>query len=379
MIEKHIAGADLLNPVGLVEEFEKAIRQELDFEIEASHIERFGRNFQHDDTVYIPLVYRELSTKRVITMEHVQGVRLSDVLERVLPQFDRKVIAARGAQLVLKQIFDHGFFHADPHPGNILILDGNVIGVLDFGMMGSLTERHREQLGLVMMGVVNRDARRVTATLLRLSGNPHVEKREQLENDIGKMLEEYTSIPIRDIRLEDLLNRAVRIVMHYRLRVAPDFLLLMRSIVTIESIARRLDPEFDMMEHLRPFAKKLLRDRLSPGSVARDLYASASDFGALFKDLPLDLRELLEQLKQGRTKIVFEIKGLDPMLRSHEQISHRLVTALVTSALIIGSSLIAFSNLAPKWHGVPVLGIVGFIVAALVGIRLLWASFRKHG
>lgn len=378
LLEKHVTGADLFNPVGLVEEFEKAIRQELDFEVEASHIERFGRNFQRDNTVYIPKVYREYSTKRVLTMEHIHGTKLADLFDKELPLFDRKLIAARGADLVLKQIFVHGFFHADPHPGNIMILENDVIGLLDFGMMGYLPLRHREQLSTLLLGVVNKDARRVTATLLRMSGNPHVENRNQLENDIGKMIEEYTSIPIRDIRLEDLLNRCAKLVMTYRLRIVPDFMLLIRALVTMDGIARKLDPGFDMVMHARPFAKRLLREQFSPRSVAGDLYSSLSDFGVLLKDLPLDVREIVEQFKQGRTKIVFEIKGLDPMLRSHEAISHRIVIALVTSALIIGSSLIAFSDLVPQWHGIPVLGLVGFIIAAVIGVYLLLTSLRKH-
>jgi len=314
----------------------------------------------------------------VLTMEHIHGTRLSDLFEKEIPPFDHKLIAARGADLVLRQIFVHGFFHADPHPGNILILEGNVVGLLDFGMMGFLPSRHREQLSTLLLGVVNRDAHRVTATLLRLSGNPWVEKREQLENDIGKMIEEYTSTPIRDIRLEDVLNRMVRIIMTYRLRIVPDFMLLMRALVTMDGIARRLDPNFDMMLHARPFAKRLLRERLSPRTVAGDLYSSMSDFGILLKDFPLDVREIVEQFKQGRTKIVFEIKGLDPMIRSHEAISHRIVIALVTSALIIGSSLIAFSDLVPQWHGIPVLGLAGFVAAAIIGVYLLLTSLRRH-
>jgi ubiquinone biosynthesis protein len=191
LMEEHIQGTDILNPVGIIREFERSIRKEIDFTIEASHIERFGRNFQEDTTIYIPQVYRSYTTRKVLTMEFINGIKVSNIDALLESGNDPKIIANRGATLVLKQVFEHGFFHADPHPGNILVLDNNIICLLDFGMMGVLFPKHREYLGSIVVAIVNRDAERITKALLQFSSSNHIENIEGLEYQIFELIEQY--------------------------------------------------------------------------------------------------------------------------------------------------------------------------------------------
>ncbi|MBC8527218.1 MAG: AarF/ABC1/UbiB kinase family protein [Candidatus Cloacimonetes bacterium] len=378
LMEKHIKGMDILNPVGIVKEFERSIRKEIDFKIEATHIERFGRNFQDDMNIYVPKVYRNYTTKKILTMEFIDGIKVSNIEAVLKSGNDPKIIASRGADLVLKQIFEHGFFHADPHPGNILVLNNNIICFLDFGMMGVLLPKHREYLGSIIIGIVNKDAKRITKTLVLFSTNSRIENIERLEYQVSELIEQYSYLPLKDINVGELLNKGIKLILVHKIEIPPDLYLLSKALITIESVGRNLDPDFDMVKHTEPFAKKLLKERLSPRKLAKDLYLSATEFTLLLRDFPSEIREIIKQIKLGQFKIEFEHKGLEPMLKKHDQISNRIAFAIVLASLIIGSSLIVLSGIPPKWNGIPIIGIVGFLGAGLMGFWLL-VSILRHG
>jgi ubiquinone biosynthesis protein len=378
LMERHIQEMDILHPVAVVEEFERSIKREIDFNIEAAAIERFGRNFQNDSTIYVPKVYRDYSTSKVLTMEFIDGVKASSTEALINAGLDPKVLASRGADLVLKQVFEHGFFHADPHPGNMVALPGNVVCFLDFGMVGSLSLGHREALSNILVGVVNQDAAGITKTVLKLARNQYIEDVEQLEYEIYELLEQYSYRSLKSVNMGVLLNQMVGLVVKHRLKIPPNFYLLSKALITIEGVGRVLDPDFDMVKHTEPFAKKLLKERLNPLKLTKDFYLSAIDLSILLRDLPAETREILAQIKEGKTKIEFEHKGLDPMLRTHDQISNRLVFAIVLAALIVSSSLIVLSGIPPLWNGIPMIGIVGFLVSGIMGFGLL-ISILRHG
>jgi len=207
LVERHIHGMETLDAVGIVREFSRTIKRELNFDTEAGNIERFARNFRSDTTTYVPKIYRHLSTDKVLVMEFVEGIKVSDFDALTDANLDLELIADRGADIILKQIFEHGFFHADPHPGNILILPDNVICLLDYGMTGTLTGRNREQLGYLIYGIVRRDARRMTRSLLRLSQHESTETVESLEADIADFVEQHLYRPLKDMRMGSLLTQ----------------------------------------------------------------------------------------------------------------------------------------------------------------------------
>jgi len=378
LIEKHVDGMETINPVAMVKEFERSITQELDFTVEASHIATFARDFSGDETVYVPHIYSEYTTKHVLIMEFVDGVRPSDRETILQAGLDPKIVAERGADILLKQIFEHGFFHADPHPGNMRILEGNVICFLDFGMMGFLLPQDRKYLGNILIGIANQDAPRITKTLLRMSYGKRPENSEQLEYEIYALLERYSYRSLKDINLMDSLNQLVELITSYELCVAADFYLLAKALVTIEGVGRHLEPDFNFVDHATPFAKRLIQERLSFPALAKDLYLSLTDLGLLLRDLPSDTRDLIDQVKRGRLKVVFEHNGLEPMLKTHEQISNRISFAIVLSALVVGSALIVQADIPPKIYGIPIIGVLGFLAAGVMGFWLL-ISILRHG
>ena len=317
-------------------------------------------------------------------MEFIGGIKVSDITRAEVQvqdsSIDPKVVAARGADLILKQIFEHGFFHADPHPGNIRVLKDNVICFLDYGMMGALSARHREDLADVLIGIINKDESKITKTILKLSasGYGQMVDSEKLESDIAELIEVYAYCTLEELEIGSLLHRIMSVVAGHRLKVPPDFYLLAKALVTIEGVGRELDPKFNAVKHAKPFAEKLILERMSPLRLIEDFHLSAIEASLLMRDLPAEAREILTLIKQGEATIKFEHKGLDPMLKTFDQTNNRLVFAIVLASLVIGSALIVLSGVPPRWHEIPVIGIIGFLGAGILGFWLLF-SILRHG
>lgn len=380
LLERHVEGFGLHKPTRIVEEFGRLIERELDYTIESSHLNRFAEQFADDDTVYVPRTFRDLTTPRLLTMEYVEGTRLND-----LPALDaaghvRRRLAERGAQLVLRQVFEHGFFHADPHPGNLLALPGDVICLLDFGMMGRLDTRAREDFADLVAAVGQRDAPACTSALLRLTEHDEdVEPDERrLARDVAEMIDVHLVGELRRFNMSALLTHLLDTVGRHRLRIPPDLVTMLKAMATIERVAADLDPRLDMVAAAEPFVRRVIAARYSPRRVAGDLVESSVELIHLTREIPGTLRDLLRLTKRGQMKIGFEHRGLEEMLHTNERIANRVSFAIVVAALTIGSALLVHARLPPTWHDIPILGLAGFVAAGFTGAVLLRAIIR-HG
>jgi ubiquinone biosynthesis protein len=376
LIEKHYPFLDAFDPIQLVNEFANGITKELDFSIEASHIDRFAHNFKDDETILITKVYHELTSRKVITTEFIHGIKITHINELIENGLDPKDIAARGAAIVLKQIFKHGFFHADPHAGNILVTKGNRICFLDLGMTGILTPTSRERLSSIIIGVASREPQRIVKTLLEMADH-QIEGKDELEYKIAELVEEYASKALGKINIGEILNTLSQLLAKHRLKVVPGFYLLVKAVVTMEGIGYKLDPSFNMMQHLEPFAARLVKDQYKLSHLSKEGLETAQELFFLIRDFPGEIRELMQLVKIGKLKIGFEHKGLDPMLRKFDQIINRLVFGLVLAALLIGSSIVVLSKVPPAFYGIPVIGIIGFTASLIMAFWLL-LSILKH-
>ena len=378
MMEKHVEGMKSFNIIKIVEEFERAIHKELNFSIEASNLERFGNNFQKDLNIYVPKCYRNFSTKKILIMEYIEGIKISDIESINAHDLNQKVIAKRGADLILKQIFEFGFFHADPHPGNILVLSENVICFLDYGMMGTLTRTTKELITSMAAGAINHDTDKIIRNLLRLCETSGEVKTQKLELQITELMDRYFNQSLEQIDMADLINDLVRFFPENNLKMPSDLYLLGRSMLLQQGNGEILDPDFNVAIHIEPYLKKMIRERLHIRKIAKDLFISSEELLQLMKELPFEIREIIEKVKNGTIKMDIEHKGLDPMLGTHERISNRISFAIVLASMIVGSSLIVLSKIPPLWNNIPLIGVVGFIVAGLLGFWLL-ISILRHG
>lgn len=378
LMERHLEGWEIHHPTRVVEEFAHTLERELDYTIEAAHMERFAMQFVDSSTVYVPKVYREATTSQILTMEYVDGIKVSDIARLEKEGLDRRKIARLGADLIMQQVFVHRFFHADPHPGNIVILPNEVICYLDFGMMGRLDGEIREIFTDLFLAVVRRDETKAMEALLRLISADEEPDRRLLERDMVEFMDQHLYRPLKDLELGKLLHQILEMASKHRLHMPPELFLMLKALATVEGTGRRLDPDFDLMEHATPFVGRIQRERLRPGQIAGDVADSGIEFFRLLKTLPGDLHSILNLARQGRVRLEFEHRGLEPMLFTLDRVSNRLAFAIVLAALIIGSALVVLAGVPPQWHEISIIGLCGFVVAGVMGFWLL-VSILKHG
>lgn len=380
LAERHIEALSVQRPTRIVEEFARSIERELDFTIEASNLEHFARMFVTDPTIYVPRAHRRETAERVLTMEFVDGLTPVDTTALAAAGLDCALLARRGAEAVLKQVFEHGFFHADPHPGNLLALPNNVVCFLDFGMMGRIDRRTRERCAELVYSVAQRDAERTAAVLLQLM-QPVDEIQPDLrhfEADVAEMIDTYLVARLGDLQLGKLLQHLVELANRHRLAIPADLVMMLKSLATIEQVGSHLDPNLDMLSMTRPYVQRLKLGRFGPRRLFNDLTASGGDLLNLARDLPRNLRDLLRLARRGELKMAFEHRGLQPMIEANERIANRVSFAIVVAAMIIGSAVIVHAQIPPKWNDVSLIGIAGFLAAGILGFWLLLGILR-HG
>lgn len=377
LMERHIEEMTIHQPVKIVEEFARTIEKEVDYTIEATNIERFSRHFMKDSDVYIPKVFREYSSSQVLTMEFLQGVKISDTLQLDASGLDRKKITARGANIILKMIFNHGFFHADPHPGNIFALPRNVIGLVDFGMVGSIDLQTRELFVDLIDSVVQRNPQLATQVILKLTDWEEEPQTRTLERDISEFMGMHLYKPLKEVEITKLLQQLLEISFRHRLKIPPDIFLMIKTLGTVEGIGHQLDPDFDMISQATPFVAQIKLNRFHPKRMARDILGIAIDYRHFLQQFPMDLLKITTMVKQRRLSIRFEHHGLERPLATFDQISNRISFSIIIAALLVGSALIVISNTPPLFYGISLIGIVGFFIAAIMGMWLLIAIIRK--
>ena len=378
LMEKYLEELQGHRPTSIVEEFARTISKEIDYSVEIGNIERFAKQFERNKTIYVPKVYRDLSCERILTMENIQGLKASDVDQLRKQGADLPLVAERGTNLIMEQIFVHGFFHADPHPGNIFILPDNLICFLDFGMMGRLSRQNRDDFTDLVLYIVARNERKVMESVLKLTNHYEDINRDALGRDLSEMLDRYLYLPLKELEAGKILQDLLELVSRHQIFFKPNFYLMMKAITTVEGVGCILDPDLELLKLAQPFMKKVKSDRLRLNRIAEEAGLATSEYIDLLRDLPEELRSILSQLRQGRMKLEFEHRGLSDLRVALDQVSNRISFAIVLASLIIGSSLIILSGIPPKWHGIPIIGLIGFLLAGVMGFWLL-LSILRHG
>lgn len=377
LAEKHIEEIRPYEPVTMVEEFRQAILRELDFEREARNIARFQQQFKDDKTVYIPRYYPEFTSRRVLTMERVEGIKVSS-LDRILQaKMSPAKIAENGARAFLKQIFEYGFFHADPHPGNIMVLPDHRIAFIDFGMVGRLHPDTRSLLSDILIGLAGHDVDKIIDRLRGMGVVDDPADLRKFELDIEELLDRYYVTTLFEFKLGAFLTDIFRIVSAHRVRLPSELYLLSKAMVTLEGVAERLDPKFDMVRLTRPFARRLIRNRRSPGRMARDIMHFSELLYDSIRTFPRDLKTIFDKLKKGTLKVEFEHRGLENLIAGLDKLSNRIAFSVIIAAIIIGSSLIMQTDQGPHLFGFPFIGIIGYIFAGIMGLWLAIAILRS--
>jgi ubiquinone biosynthesis protein len=377
IMERNIEEVAFYRPVKIVEEFAKTMEKELDYTIEAANMERMASQFRHDKTVHIPRVYSAESSERVLTMEFIDGIKASNINAIDLAGLDRKLITRRGADFIMKQVFEYGFFHADPHPGNIFILKNNRICPVDFGMTGFLDRATRELFVDIIHAVATNNARLASRLLCELCDHETLPDMIHLEKEVSLFVSVHLTRSLKEIKTSKMVNQLIGLCVAHGLRIPPDLFLMMKAFVAIEDVARKLDPDFNMLGHAVPYVRTAKYMKFSPSKIARELMDIARESYKLIQQLPADTLEILRLFRQGKMKIIIDIQGLDKLIVHQDQTSNRISFSIIIAALILGSAIVVNTQVPPILFGVSVIGIAGFLAAAVMGIWLLVAIVRS--
>jgi len=378
LMEQYLEEVQGHQPMAIVHEFARSLSREIDFSIELANIQRFSSQFAGNSAIHVPLVYPELSTDRLLVMEYVIGIKSSKVEVLREQGYDLPLVAERGANLVMEQIFVHGFFHSDPHPGNVFVLPGNVVCFIDFGQMGRLSRKDQEDFTDLVLNLVAGNEREFVSGVLKMTVQLGEVDRESLGRDLGSLMDMYLYRPLGKLEAGKILQDLLDLISRHKLSFKPNLYQMLKALSTVEGVGLMLDPKLELIRLAKPFMRKIRLGRMQPGRIMEELSLTGFAYMHLFRDLPEELRTLLQQLRSGRMRLEFEHRGLQSLGAALDRVSNRIAFAIVLAALIVGSSLIVLSGIPPYWHGIPIIGLVGFLVAGIMGFWLL-LSIIRHG
>ncbi|MDY6880808.1 MAG: AarF/UbiB family protein [Desulfatiglans sp.] len=373
-LHERIADLKTYDLPNLVRVTRRNLLRELDFKREARNMKIAISYSGEDSEIYIPEVYEEFSTERFLVMEFVQGTKLKDLKKEDLT--DPETLARQGLKAAMKQILDDGFFHADPHPGNLLITDKERICLLDWGMTGRLSERDRHELIDLIKSIVDKDGEAIVHALLRL-GNAHETINQRgLEREILDVLDAYYAVPIKEMNIGHLLVAITELVRTYRLSLPPDLVIVIKALVTAEGTARLIYPDLDVISEAEGYISSLALKRFKPESLWRSFRFTLSQFLSLQKEVPSRMVQVLNKAGRGELTLGFRHENLDGLRNTLDNITNRLTFSIIIAAMIIGSSMIITTGLGPLLFGFPALGVIGYLISGLLGLWLIFNIIR---
>ncbi|MHB8110730.1 MAG: ABC1 kinase family protein, partial [Syntrophorhabdaceae bacterium] len=326
---------------------------------------------QNTPTVYIPIVYWDLTTSKILTIEYIDGIKITDIDRLEAAGLDRKAIAINGANITLKEIFEFRFFHADPHPGNIFVCPNNIIAPIDFGMTGIIEEDVAQKMSGIFLAVLQKDVKGLIKNLREIGVAEDLEELDNFKIDVRDLLERYYGVPLQKLEIGNIIRELMGVIRRYRLKLPHNFAMIAKALIISEGIGRVLYPDFNIIEIARPYARRLLWQRYDPRRQFHELSEATQDALAFMKVLPSDLREIFTSIRHGRLVVKFEHQGLESFIDEVDRSSNRISFAVVIAALIVGSSLIFQTEAGPKFWGYPIIGLVGFLIASILGMWLI--------
>ncbi|MEI0580780.1 AarF/ABC1/UbiB kinase family protein [Brachyspira pilosicoli] len=378
ILEKYNQEFALIRPEKLIKAFKNQLLQELDFNFEKNNTIKFQKFFQNNKNIKIAKIYEEYSTKNILTMEYIEGIKISDISPDDT-KYDRKKLVSIGVDCVLEQIFKLGFFHADPHPGNLMALDNNVLCFLDFGMIGFIPPTSKEAFSSLIMSINNADYINLAKAVLDLCNHSEVQNMEDFNMAIFMLVNKYIDMPLENINIEDIFNELISIIREFRLMLSGNIMLLIKSLIVLEGVGRDLDKDLKLIEHIKPFAFKYVKEQLKPDNLLKQSRNLINDYFRVLKNVPSDLGEVINLMRKGNIRIQLEHKKLETLANTLDSLGDRLSYSIVLASLIISSGLIIATKMPPLIHGISLVGLVGFLLSGIMGFIMIISRFvRKY-
>lgn len=382
LMDKHIYESRFFNPIGIIEEFSRTVRKELDFIEEAKNCLRFRKNFEAVPDVHIPNVYSEFSTERVLVMERVDGVRIDDISSIEAMGLNRKEVARIGTDAYFKMIFEDGFFHADPHPGNIFAMPTGQIGFMDFGIVGRVTDDMKETMANTFLAVINRDFDKLIDQYIEagfvVSEDVDLALfRKKFKADLTEFLEPFYGMTLKEVNFGRYLDTITHLAMKHNMRIPSDFLLINKAMLILENIGRELDPNFDFTAAAEPYASRLIRERLSPSKLYEKVKTNLEDIGDFAVLFPKHMKQIMRKVLKNDFQVKMFHVNLPEFIKDMDKASNRIAFSMIISAILLSSAIIHSSGIGPKIFNMSIFGFMGFGIAFLLGIWLIISIIRS--
>lgn len=380
LIQERTPLGEIYDFVEITEGFAFTLRNEMDYRREGHNADRFRRNFAGETALYIPKVYWDYTTQRVLTLERISGIRIDDVAALDAAGLDRRQVAKSAARIIIKEVLEDGFFHADPHPGNFFVMDEAVIGAMDFGMVGYLDQRDRENLVRLYIVSVQLDTEGIVEQLIRMGATSRDVDQPGLQRDIGRLLNKYQGLSLKEIRAREVIEEVMPVAFRHHLRLPSRLWLLGKTLAMMEGVGLQLDPDFDAFAVSQPYVRRFLWQTVSPRTWGRRLLKSGGDWGELLADLPRRVPRLIDQLEEGDLQFTLRLREIEPLLDRLDRMGNRLAISVLLAAFIVSLALLMPSFLS-SWQGWTFWLIAfGFVAASGLGLWLLlsiWRSGRR--
>lgn len=378
LMEHYFPQYQAFQPIELVKMFERSIRKELKFSAEANNMRRFAQQFRGNERVYVPDLYPEYCSDRIICMEYIDGHKITDLEAMQQIGYTGPELAVAGINLYFEQVFEHGFFHADPHPGNIFVMPDKKICFIDYGMMGAIMDSDKELLADLLLAVSERDVDGLKQALLRFTPDGIVENEKELDYEIVEFFDTYSSMTLDQIEGAEVIEGLNAMFFAYKIKIPGNLLLLLKALVIIEGVGLTLDPHYNIIANIDPFVRRLLRQKYGPDKMAKRAAKTLAGITKMAVGLPEDLETIVRKIREGRLRIEFEHKGLEGLYQKMDEVSNRMAVSILLAALLLGSSLIVLAEVPPYVGNIPALGFGGFVIAGLIALRLA-VSILRHG
>lgn len=366
-----------LNIDKLLDEFRESLKKELNFKRELVNIKKFKENFKENKNIIAPDVFKNISTKKTLVLEEIKGFKLSEIKEADRKKINGQSLAALGAKAFMKQVLVDGFFHADPHPGNIFALENNKIAYIDFGLMGQLTEEDKDKLGILFIALLKKDINIITDILLEMGSFDKEVNQRKFKLEIQDLMNRYYGIELAEIDFSVIVDDIERLLYNFHIRMPEEFFLLFRAIGVSEGVGYLLDPSFNIIDVAQDFMKELIINKLQPTYLIDKAVNSLWNLRTITKDLPAKLNNLVNSIIDDDFTIRFKHINLEQISDKLDIVSNRLSISLIISAIIIGSSMILQTNMQPSIYGIPLFGFLGYIIAGILGIWLVISILRS--
>jgi ubiquinone biosynthesis protein len=379
--DRYLKKQGVLNGMDMVRSFERSMHKELDYRTEARNLERFRKLYKGHKNFVIPAAYREYSTEKVMVMEFVGGCKISDVPQLKAWGLSPEKVAENGMDIYLTQIFEFGIFHADPHPGNVLVRKDGVICLLDFGMVGTLMKKDKFSFAGIFVGMAEGDPSKMASSLKSLAIEDGIKDMRQLEYDLNELIEDFASLDVDEASIADTVERLQKIMFDHQIRVPGDIFLIFRAFAILEGIGKSIHPHFNTYDFIRPYGMKLMKERLSPKNLWADVNQRFTQINSFLTSFPRDVKEILGKAKKGKIHFEVELQGYGYLLKKMDSIANRFVLTFLTVAFIIGSAItmtVDWEDRMSYIYGLPEISVYGLWCAGGLMVLLFYSIIRRR-